>query len=313
MQQFSLNVDQPAAVCQCKLFRSAVAGMLLPPLGRILVAQNEALKYKQAHNSFAFIEMNLPGPHLHTWVCHGMVRCTSLQHFLKDSREQRCTMQQIDTAPGWKPMHICLLSCKKWKPHREDKQLSDHYGTYAPSSWGGHVSGLSVYSFIYNFRYIQRETERLLFLILNYIHLVPGTECLLLKSCRSLCLRWWCCTWTQSLVSSTQSGVFKLLHRKGQLSIALEVSQICSTGQNSPRSIFAINTISPVRFVLVWLRCASPLHIFKSQCSQGYSHLTIANIPQLVLLYTLKFKLFLAHNPIEFKKARRITNHSVYL
>lgn len=51
------------------------------------VAKYDAVKFKHVHTYFGFAEIKLPGSHLHTWVCRGMVRCTSLQHFLKDSKE----------------------------------------------------------------------------------------------------------------------------------------------------------------------------------------------------------------------------------
>lgn len=143
-----------------------------------------------AHNFFPSVEITLPGPHLQTWVCHGMARCTSLQHFLKDRKEQ-CCMNAADAVPGLKSMHICEPSRKKLML-REDKQLNHHYSTYTPSGWGGPASCLSVYS---------------PYVFPNYSHIVAETELSLLKSGRSLYPLWLCCTWTQSLVSPTQSGV----------------------------------------------------------------------------------------------------------
>lgn len=42
------------------------------------------------HNAQCNEVLILPDSHRHTLVYHGMVRCTSLQHFLKDSEAQCC-------------------------------------------------------------------------------------------------------------------------------------------------------------------------------------------------------------------------------
>lgn len=60
---------------------------------------------------FSRVKTTLPDSHQHTLVCHGMVRCTFLLHFLRDSEEE----EHMDTSVRYKQILAvyCQLSVLK--------------------------------------------------------------------------------------------------------------------------------------------------------------------------------------------------------
>lgn len=148
MWRCSPMADQPAAVCQCKWCSSGVPEVLLK---LAFTGGNTTQLLKMMHcgsNRGTLILISVKWSYLALICIHGYIMewwdVLPLSIFWKTEKNNVVYMRQTDPALGWGPMHICLPSHKK-PTHTEDNLLSDHHSIYAPSSWKGRLSGLSVY------------------------------------------------------------------------------------------------------------------------------------------------------------------------